>query len=82
MSAVYDGEFKGGLREGRGIYKDPSGSVYDGEFKGGVEEGKGVLKYPSGAVYDVEFKGGKLEGVYSLANGSAHPFKDKRRKKY
>ena len=33
--AVYDGEFKGGLREGRGVYKKPDGAVYDGEFKGG-----------------------------------------------
>ena len=59
----------GGLKEGRGVYKDSSGAIYYGEFKGGLKE---VYKYPSGAVYDEEFKGRKLEDreVYWLANSS------------
>ena len=52
--AVYNGEFKGGKPEGRGVYKDLSGYVYDGEFKGGKPEGRGVFKYPDGAVYKVK----------------------------
>jgi hypothetical protein len=28
---VYEGDFKNGLRHGKGIYKDSNGDVYDGE---------------------------------------------------
>ena len=43
---IYEGEFKNGIKEGKGIYKFNSselkGDVYEGEFKSGVFEGKGT----------------------------------------
>ena len=39
---LYDGEFKGGLREGRGVYKCPDGAVYDGEYNDREIEGRRV----------------------------------------
>ena len=40
--AIYDGKFKGWLKEVEDIhvYNNPSGAVHDGELKGGQQEGR------------------------------------------
>jgi hypothetical protein len=39
----YEGEFKGGTPEGKGLYTWSNGNEYRGEFQKGLKEGKGVL---------------------------------------
>ena len=39
--SVYEGEFKGGLFNGKGKLTWENGSVYEGEFKDGRRQGKG-----------------------------------------
>ncbi|HWR31213.1 MAG TPA: hypothetical protein VN631_15405 [Negativicutes bacterium] len=56
----YDGDYKAGLRDGKGVLKWPTGQVYDGEWKNGMSNGYGVLKDASGKVlYEGEWKDGK-----------------------
>jgi hypothetical protein len=38
----YNGEFKNGLKEGKGIYSYKNGDKYDGEWKNGVKDGSCV----------------------------------------
>ncbi len=56
---MYDGEYKAGKREGRGVMRYADGDVYDGEYKAGMKEGRGVYRYASGNVYEGEFKADK-----------------------
>ena len=71
---AYQGEFKNGLAEGKGIYYYSNGAVYDGEFKNNNREGKGIMKYASGTVYEGEFKNGKREGkgIFRYADGTVY----------
>ena len=39
---VYEGDWKSGKREGKGVLKLPTGSVYKGEFRDDKKEGKGI----------------------------------------
>ena len=38
----YDGEWKGGQREGRGTLRFTCGAVYEGDFRAGVPDGRGT----------------------------------------
>ena len=58
-SGKYVGEFKNGLRDGKGIFYTDDGSVYDGEYKNDIREGKGINYFNTG-----EFKGEKYEGDF------------------
>ena len=40
---VYDGEWKAGNKEGRGVYKYASGDVYDGEWKAELKKAEEFL---------------------------------------
>lgn len=40
----YNGEYKNGKPDGKGIYTWANGSYYDGEFKNGLKHGKGKWK--------------------------------------
>ncbi len=41
----YDGEFKGGLPNGEGVYTWANGNIYDGHWAKGKREGKGLMHY-------------------------------------
>ena len=43
INETYKGEFKMGLRNGKGIYTYKSGSYYDGEWKDDKRNGKGTF---------------------------------------
>lgn len=48
-SSIYDGEFVGGLKDGRGILLewDPSGfSYYEGFWANGIRQGRGRTVWP------------------------------------
>jgi len=68
---VYDGEFKSGLRHGKGVMTWPSGRRYEGDFVKGNRTGKGTLTYPDGRVYTGDFVDGEQtgRGVMTLPGG-------------
>ena len=45
--SVYTGEFKVGMRHGKGIFVYSDGGTYEGEWKNGQMDGFGVLFYPN-----------------------------------
>ena len=46
INETYRGEFKMGLRDGKGIYTYKNGSYYDGEWKNDKRNGKGTFYNP------------------------------------
>ena len=68
---VYVGEFRDGLRNGRGTYTHANGAVYVGEFRDGYLNGQGTLTFPDGDVYVGEFRDGQRngQGAYTFADG-------------
>ena len=60
---VYNGEWKGALKDGFGVYKYPSGAKYEGEWLDGTKEGRGVYTFAKGGIYEGEWRNGKMEGV-------------------
>lgn len=59
----YEGEWKGMLKEGYGVYTYPSGARYEGQWREGVKEGRGVYFFPKGGLYEGEWRGGVMAGV-------------------
>ena len=56
----FAGNYREGLREGRGVYKLADGRVYDGEWKAGKQDGYGVGKDATGKViHDGPWKNGE-----------------------
>ena len=49
--AIYEGDWKNGLFEGKGIYYYINGDRYEGDFKNDKREGKGIYYYNSGYIY-------------------------------
>ncbi len=43
LGTEYRGEFKDGVRQGRGILKSKDGSTFEGQFYNGEKTGKGIL---------------------------------------
>ena len=59
----YIGEFKDGLRHGRGTYTNKDGSPgIVGEWKDGYIHGQGTMTYPDGSKYEGEWKDGFMHG--------------------
>ena len=44
----YEGEFKNGIREGKGKFIYNNKNIYDGEWKNDIKEGKGIMNYKNG----------------------------------
>ena len=49
---VFEGEWKAGKREGRGVFRSANGDVYEGSFKAGDREGRGTYRSADGGVYE------------------------------
>ena len=47
-SQVYEGEYRAGKRDGRGVYMYAGGDVYEGEYKAGKMEGRGTYRLADG----------------------------------
>ena len=64
--ASFEGYYREGLPEGKGVKKYASGAVYDGDWKNGFPNGKGVLKNDDGRIFDGDWKDGYLDGKVTL----------------
>lgn len=61
-NGVYQGSFKNGLKEGKGLYKYPNGDVYEGEWLNNEKSGYGIYKYSEGFFYEGNFKHNLKDG--------------------
>ncbi len=72
---IYEGEWQGTVRSGRGICAYTCGNMYEGGWKEGRENGTGVLMTGTRQViYEGEWSDGKLcgRGTYHFKDGSTY----------
>lgn len=72
--ASYDGEWKGGFRDGYGIQIWPDGAKYDGEWREGRAHGKGTFTHVDGDMYSGQWAYDKANGFgrYTHQNGATY----------
>lgn len=70
-NTVYEGEFKDGVKCGKGKLTYNDGTVYEGEFSDNVIHGNGIMKFANGREYEGEFKEGTIngKGVFKWEDG-------------
>jgi hypothetical protein len=70
----YEGDFRNGLKAGKGICLYRNGSRYEGDYKSNLKEGKGVISYVNGDRYEGDFINDKFEGkgVIYYVNGNRY----------
>src|SRR5438067_1757230 len=65
-TATYEGEFKAGRKEGRGVKTWPNGDRYEGDFVGDRKEGQGRYSWGrgpwAGESYEGSYVADKREG--------------------
>lgn len=59
----YDGEYRDGKVNGRGVYTSARGNRYDGEWRDGQQNGRGVYTWANGNRYDGEYRDNKPNGL-------------------
>jgi len=81
---VYEGEYKDGMFNGKGIYKFNNGEIYEGEYSFNKRTGKGKYTYSSGDIYEGDWVDGTRhgKGKYIRKDGTVYEgdfvyFKDK-----
>lgn len=60
--ARYVGEFRNGIRHGRGAFDSEDGSHYDGEWADDARHGRGVFISAAGDAYDGDFARDEMHG--------------------
>ena len=58
----YEGDWKGGLRDGAGIAAWPDGATYMGQWKDDQPHGKGIYIKSDGEKYEGQWEKGKRQG--------------------
>ena len=58
----YEGEFREGARNGRGVYRWADGSAHDGTWREGEPHGYGVLTLAGGRRLEGEWAAGRFVG--------------------
>ena len=66
---IFEGEYKNGLRDGKGVYNYQGGEKYEGMFAKGLKDGKGVFTWNNGLKWDGNFKKDNLEGEGTFFDG-------------
>jgi hypothetical protein len=61
-SSVYCGQFKNGLRHGRGEWRNSDGDAYSGEWNGDKAFGAGKLTFAAGGYVEGEWADGYMNG--------------------
>lgn len=62
----YEGMYKNGKYDGRGIFSSGNGYTYSGYFEKGLYHGEGTLRCPNGDMYIGEWSRGKPDGKISV----------------
>ena len=67
----YTGEWKHGMRQGRGVSRYANGDRYEGEWKNDMKDGQGDYSFSKGDKYQGQWKDGKRQGrgVYTWRSG-------------
>ena len=70
----YEGDWKNGHKEGKGIYYFNNGNRYEGDWKNGQKEGKGIFYCKNGDRYEGDFRNDKREGkgIYYFNDGDRY----------
>ena len=70
----YVGEFKNGLKHGKGIFYYSNGDKYKGEWKNNYRDGKGAFYFKDGDIYIGDFKKSIKEGkgIYYYKSGNRY----------
>ena len=66
---IYEGEYKNGKREGKGVYHYKTGEVYDGEWVDGIREGKGTFIWEDGSKWEGTFHDNEMDGEGTFYDG-------------
>ena len=71
---VYTGEYRGGMRHGRGELIEKDGSRYSGQWHENRMHGYGVYTWANGDRYEGQWRDGKRtgKGVYTWTNGDRY----------
>lgn len=70
----YEGEYRGGRMNGRGVYAFSNGNRYEGDWLNDDFHGRGAFIYANGNRYDGEFRNDRPNGVgtYKRADGTTY----------
>ena len=66
---LFEGEYKNGLKEGKGVYNYPDGDKFDGTFVNGLREGPGVFTWSDGMRWEGPFQNDNLNGEGTFFDG-------------
>ena len=69
---TYEGSFRSGMLQGRGLMTAAGGDRYEGDYRDGKREGRGAYIAATGERYDGEFKDNRRDGrgVVTRADGT------------
>ena len=69
----YDGEWKNGMRHGRGEFKFKTGDIYTGGWELGKRTGEGSYTWTNGDRFIGNWKGDRMngKGIFRYANGTS-----------
>ena len=72
--STYEGEWKGGFRDGYGIQNWLDGAYYEGEWSMGYAHGDGRFRHNDGDEYEGEWANDKASGAgtYTHLNGAKY----------
>lgn len=71
-SYAYEGNWKNGKLDGKGLFTSSEGDRYEGQFKEGRKDGQGTYHWATGARYEGEWKAGEMhgQGKYLWSSGN------------
>ena len=72
---IYEGEFKNGEINGKGLFIWSNNQQYYGDFVNGVMHGKGKYKWPDGFEYEGDYNNGIKEGMGTYKYKDGRVFK-------
>lgn len=70
----YDGDYRDGRVNGRGVYAWTNGTSYEGDYRDDQMHGRGVLTFANGNRYEGEYRHDQLHGrgIYTWASGNRY----------
>ena len=66
---VFEGEYKNGKRDGKGVYNYEGGEKFEGTFVNGLREGQGVFTWKDGIRWEGPFKNDDMNGEGMIFDG-------------